>query len=1557
MGATYTRQSTYAEGDVIQASDTNDEFDQLLAAFAASTGHTHDGTTGEGGPITTLAGHSITIGLGTAGTDITLTFDGETSDGVLKWMEDEDYFEFSDDILVASTEKLQFRDTALYINSSTDGQLDIVADTLVQVASAAFTVDASGDITLDAGGADVVLKDDGTTFGSLTNSSGELVIKSGSTPTAALTFSGANITAEGNLTVDGNLDVTGTFDLSDSNFTNAGNIQLDSISGDADTNTSITFSGSDVITVATGGSTAATFNADQTTTFSGAVSGTSADFDGGVTVDNITIDGTEIDLSSGDLTVDVAGDIILDADGGDVLLKDAGTQYAALTNTSGDLIIKSGSTTAMTFSGANVTFAGTVTIGSAGISEAELEILDGATVTTDELNIMDGDTSATSTTLADADRVVVNDAGTMKQVALTDFETYFESALDTLSNVTTVGALNSGSITSGFGSIDNGSSAITTTGTITGGVLTADDVSIDGKVITLTGSTDDTATITVGTNGTLDITTTDNAAAAANIQITADGTAELAGTTVTLDSAGDIELNADGGDVVLKDDSATYGSLTNSSGNLIIKSGTTTAMTFSGANATVAGDLTISGDDLTMATNTSGHLLIADGTNFNPTAVGDLAEISSVANDDVFLAVDTSGGGLKKITRSTIVSGLAVSGSGIANVVEDTTPQLGGSLDVNGEDIVSVSNGNITITPNGSGVLRIDGSNGIDMESGAISIKNSGAESYVRFYCESSNAHYTQLQAAPHSAYSGNVTVVLPASADTLVGKATTDTLTNKTFGDNVSFGDNNITNVGDIALDSISADATDINVAVTDNSATAFTIKQGSDAYFVVDTANSSESVSIGTGVSGTAITLGHSTSEVTVSDNLTVTGNLTVSGTTTTVNSTTVNLNDHNIVLDSNNSTSAVVNGAGITIEGGSGDDATFTYNTTGPKFELKLGSNHEDLQVDQLIAASLDISGNVDVDGTLEADAITVNGTALAEFISDTTGAMFSSNTETGITVTYQDGDNTIDLAVDAAQTGITSVKNTSLVIGRDDDNLIKFGTDNQIIFEVSGGDNVIFKASGEIEASSLDISGDVDIDGTLETDALSINGTAVTSTAAELNILDGVTASAADINLIDGITNGTVIASKAIITDSNKDISGGRNITITGELAADSLDIEGNVDINGTLEADAITVNGTALNTVIAGVTVTDATNAAHVLVTDNESTNENNLITFVENATSSTGNVGLEMDGNLTYNPSTGRLTATQLAGTLQTAAQANITSLGTLTALTVDDITINGSTISDAADLTIDVGGDIILDADGADVTLKDAGTQYAAFTNSSGNLLIYSGTTFAQSFSGANAAFQGTVTANSGVIVDNITIDGTEIDLSSGDLTVDVAGDIILDADGGDVFFKDGGTSIGLLKNNNSDFEMRSLVNDKDLKFSGEDGGSTIVALTLDMSAAGAATFNSTIADADGNVRAIPQSGSAKTSGYTLATGDVGNFIEVGSSGAITIPNSTFSAGDAVSIFNNTSGDVTVTCSITTAYIAGTDEDKSSVTLATRGVCTVLFISGTVCVLSGNVS
>ena len=256
-------------------------------------------------------------------------------------------------------------------------------------------------------------------------------------------------------------------------------------------------------------------------------------------------------------------------------------------------------------------------------------------------------------------------------------------------------------------------------------------------------------------------------------------------------------------------------------------------------------------------------------------------------------------------------------------------------------------------------------------------------------------------------------------------------------------------------------------------------------------------------------------------------------------------------------------------------------------------------------------------------------------------------------------------------------------------------------------------------------------------------------AVTSTATELNLLDGVTATTSELNILDGVTAttaelnyndtgssvGTVVASKVVTVDSNKDVSSFRNVTATtfiGNIDA----VDG--DFDGTLEADAITIGGTALNTVIAGVTVTNATTAAvatTVTISDNESTNEDNAIVFTSGGDVDGGNIGLESDGDLTYNPSTGRLTATQLAGTLQTAAQANITSLGTLTTLTVDNVIINGSTIGHTGDTdlmtvasgvltvagevsmtTLDIGGTNVA-ATAAELNIMDGGTAASSTT------------------------------------------------------------------------------------------------------------------------------------------------------------------------------------------------------------------------------------------------
>ena len=269
-----------------------------------------------------------------------------------------------------------------------------------------------------------------------------------------------------------------------------------------------------------------------------------------------------------------------------------------------------------------------------------------------------------------------------------------------------------------------------------------------------------------------------------------------------------------------------------------------------------------------------------------------------------------------------------------------------------------------------------------------------------------------------------------------------------------------------------------------------------------------------------------------------------MTVSGTTTTVNSTTVNLNDHNIVLDSGNSTSAVINGAGITIEGGSGSDATFTYNTTGPKFELKLGSSHEDLQVDQLIAASLDISGDIDVDGTANLDVVDIDGAVdmastlgVTGVVTANAGVVIDNITIDGTEIDLSSGDLTVDVAGDIildADGGDFKFQDGGTEILR-----ITNSSSDVVIRPVVDAKDLIFQQRDGTEVARIEDNGTFNV----VTDKLAINGTAITSTAAELNILDGVTSTAAELNILDGVT---ATASELNLLDGNTSV--GSSITV-------------------------------------------------------------------------------------------------------------------------------------------------------------------------------------------------------------------------------------------------------------------------------------------------------------------------------------------------------------------------------------------------------------------------
>ena len=338
--------------------------------------------------------------------------------------------------------------------------------------------------------------------------------------------------------------------------------------------------------------------------------------------------------------------------------------------------------------------------------------------------------------------------------------------------------------------------------------------------------------------------------------------------------------------------------------------------------------------------------------------------------------------------------------------------------------------------------------------------------------------------------------------------------------------------------------------------------------------------------------------------------------------------------------------------------------------------------------LVADNLDIGTDVDVDGTLEADAYTVNGTALDEYIADTVGAMVSSNTETNITVTYQDADNTLDFSV----TSITgnAATATALETARD-----------------IGG--VSFDGTANINLPGVNTGGNQDTTGT------ATNATHVTVADNE---------STDENNLITFIENASATGNVGLESDGDFHYNPSSG-TVTATIFKGDIDANDG-DFDGTLEADAITVGGTALNTVIAGVTVTNATNAAHVSVADNESTDENNLITFIENA-SATGNVGLESDGDFHYNPSTGTVTATVFVGnltgnasgtaaTVTGAAQSAITSTGTLTGLTV-----SGDVFFDNGN---DAGKDILWDVSEDALIFND--NVKAIFGSSSDGVEIY---------------------------------------------------------------------------------------------------------------------------------------------------------------------------------------------------------------------------------------
>ena len=1129
MGNTYTRQSSFTDGDVITADLFNNEYDQLLAAFAASTGHTHDGTAAEGGPITKLLGTAITIGDGTTGTDITVTFDGETNDGELKWMEDEDYFEFSDDILVASTEKIQFGDTATFIQQSSDGVLRIDGEATVDI-NASTAVLISNDLKLDS-------------------------------DSAILGFG-------------------------------------------ADNDTTLTHTDG----------TGLTLNSTNKLTFGDAASFVQQSSDGVLRIDGEAT----IDLNAS-TAVTVSNDLKLDSDA--AVLGFGVDNDVTLTHVADTGLLLNG-TSVIQFNDA-----------SQSIGAPSATVLD--INATDEIEL--------NATLVDIN-ANVEISGTL----------------------TVAGALD-------FGDLD-----ISNVGSIA-----------------------------------LDTITND-------------------GTNITLDSSGDIILDAEGADIFLKNDGTTYGSLTDSSGELVIKSGSTptTAMTFSGANVTIAGDLTISGDDLTMATNTAGALLIADGTNFNPTLITSLSEIGTAADDDVLLAIDTSGGGLKKITRSTIIAGTGVAGN-ISNVIEDTSPQLGGNLDTNDFNIliddahfIGDENGNEQLvfqttssavnqfeitnaaTGNPPQLAATGGDSNIDLNlaakgTGHVTIYGNTNPGTIQFNCEN-NTHGVQLKSPAHSVGSSAV-LTLPSTTGTLIGTGDTGTLP-----------------VAAIDIDG----ATDIGEAIVDAD------------LFIVDN-----------GAGGTNRKVAASRIKTYIGSPATAADDISLGDAAVTIATS-----SGNITID------AQAGDADIIFKGtdGSSDITALTLDMSDAGTAI---FNHD-----------IKIADDGQIGSASAADAMIISSGGIVTFKDD---------------ILIKDG-GTIGVASTADAITISSA---GLVTIKDD---------------------IVLKSGGTIGGSN-----DTDLL-TLGNAALTVAGTLAATTGTFSGILK-----------TDDTTEATSTTDGSLQTDGGlsvvKDVVIGDDL----KLLSDSSVIHFGADSEVTLTHVADT-----------GLTL------KHTATADDKPI----VLTLQTGETDMAAN---DVIGKIAFQaPDEGTGTdAILVSAAIQAVAEGDFSSSSNATRLEFH----TGASEAAASKMTLSSAG--VLDVDG-------------------------------------------------GITVDNITIDGTEIDLSSGDLTLDVDGDIILDADGEEVIFKNGSTNIGHVSLDSSNLTIKSLVQDKDIIFKGDDGGSEITALTMDMSDAGRATFNDVVKAENFHADYQALSGTTPT-----IDADTGGGFSLTVSGATTFTFSSVESGKTVGFYLEITG------------------------------------------------
>ena len=967
-----------------------------------------------------------------------------------------------------------------------------------------------------------------------------------------------------------------------------------------------------------------------------------------------------------------------------------------------------------------------------------------------------GGTAATSTTIVDGDRFVMNDSGTMKQVTVENMAAYFDDEITAMPNLittaaTTVGALDAGSITSNFGNINVGTSSVTA------GSAVIDNITVDANTISST-NTNGNVVISPNGNGTVDVATSKITSVTDPTDSADAATKNYVDTTLDLQ---DLDIATDSGtiDVDLDDETLT---IAGGTGIGSVGSGTTVTLNIDATVATLTGSQTLTNKTITTPTISAPVISATDATNGGTIA---FKEGTDNGTNRVLLQGPAA-------TANVTVTLPAATDTLVGKATTDTFTNKTFDADGTGNSLTNVEVANLK-----SGVLDAD-----------ITTVSSNDDTLP-----SAKAVKTYVDAK-------TINVVVGTDSDTF-NLLDSDMIFAAGEGMDVALSGNTVTFSGE--------DATVSNKGVASFATANFTVSSGA----VATKATTIGSTAINAGGSSTVLagltqidvdnirivdnTVGSTSGTLFIDPNpidsdageVVIRGNLTIQGTQTEIRSTSLNVSDLNIVLADSAGNAAAADGAGFTVGGGgySGTRATFTYNGSNDEWEMNktLNISSGSLEVggvDYLEAVRDNLGGGVLVAGegldiaiddgsntiTYSAEDATKSNKGIASFDSDAFGISSGhiTLTETNITSTGALTAGSIESGFGTINNGASAITTTGVITG---------GT-LEATGDTSVGDNAAIgytAAEGLIltgQGSTFDVTVKNDSDATVAgvpTGTVNLrfpdNSKATFGNADDLQIYhDASNSYVSDAGTGSLKLTGSVVeiegsgetlakftddgAAELYYDNSKKIETTSSGATVTGTLAATlSTASQPNVTTAaaltevGALNAGSITSGFTSIDVGSGAITTTGVITGGTVEATADTSVGDNAAIGY-------TAAEGLILTGQGSTSDVTLKNDSDAFALRIPT---------GTTTVEIAE-------TLSAAAGMTLDAEGDISLDANGGDVFVKDNGTTFGSLTNTSGNLIVKSGTTTALTFDGADVTAAGHVT----VLDDKIIKVGTNADM-----------------------------------------------------------------------------------------------------------------------------------------------------------------------------------------------